>query len=218
MMLLYLIFKTTTIPIAAGIVMGSTPIAALSETHSQAIDSQGIKCYENVPVDGENEEGKTTFLELEVEVEAIAGSEGETQMNADGTAWQQVELETGTQCWVNTSNRAIEQLETSFEISSFPVPNDRGNYLPSSPNHDRWEVTNRGLSGLNCYQTHPPNQGSHLVVSRLFNGHIMTAAESETDAEAIVEHNDRTWMAVSDPWSGQACWVRAHEDFIKPIE
>lgn len=120
---------------------------------------------------------------------------------------------------------AARSLETSTTRESpeseLPTPDDRGNYQPASPVHPTWEIVDRGLSGLNCYQTFPPNPGSNLVVSRLFSRQILEASatdDTEAGKEVWVESSGKTWLSVGDPWSGEACWIRAHEDFIKPIE
>jgi hypothetical protein len=102
--------------------------------------------------------------------------------------------------------------------AELPTPDARGNYQPSSPVHPMWEIVDRGLSGLNCYETFPPNQGSHRVVSRLFSGQILEIIDPDESQDVWVEAQGKTWLAVRDPWSGQSCWVRAHKDFIKPIE
>ena len=207
------LIQLSAIPILLGIAI--PPKIAISQTQWQVTEPGGIACYENVPVDGENDGIDAiaqTFLEGEAIVLADEGiDEGEA-------GWLPVRLDGEDRCWIDGTLRGIESIETPLEITAFPITNERGNYPSNSPNHPRWEVTNRGLSGLNCYQTHPPNQGSHIVVSRFFNGHILTVADSEIETDVFAESNNRTWMAVNDPWSGQTCWVRAHEDFIKPIE
>lgn len=106
------------------------------------------------------------------------------------------------------------EMESPESQPEFPKPDDRGDYQPMPNVHPTWEIVDRGLSGLNCYQTFPPNQGSHLVVSRLFSGQVLEASSGD---EVWVESRGKTWLSVRDPWSGQACWVRAHQDFIKPI-
>jgi hypothetical protein len=107
------------------------------------------------------------------------------------------------------------QIDQSAEL---PIPDERGNYQPSFPVHPTWEIVDRGLSGLNCYETFPPNPGSNQVVSRLFSKQILEATVRDEEGEVWVESSAKTWLSVIDPWSGQSCWVRAHEDFIKPIE
>ncbi|HIK31113.1 MAG TPA: hypothetical protein IGS17_02180 [Oscillatoriales cyanobacterium M59_W2019_021] len=118
--------------------------------------------------------------------------------------------------------RSIENsTDSESQESELPTPDDRGNYQPASPVHLTWAIVDRGLSGLNCYQTFPPNSGSNIVVSRLFSRQIletMPTDDTEEGKEVWVESSGKTWLSVRDPWSGQACWVRAHEDFIKPIE
>ena len=204
------LIQLSAIPIIVGIAIA--PKISVPQTQWQVTEPDGITCYENVPIDGENDAIAQTFREGEAIVLADEGIEGEE------VGWLSIRLDEENRCWIDGNSSAIEPLENPPEITDFPTTNERGNYPSNSPNHPRWEVTNRGLSGLNCYQTHPPNQGSHLVVSRFFNGDILTVADSETDTDVFAESNNRTWMAFNDPWSGQTCWVRAHEDFIKPIE
>ncbi|MGB3237090.1 MAG: hypothetical protein WBB29_02270 [Geitlerinemataceae cyanobacterium] len=109
------------------------------------------------------------------------------------------------------------QTEPIDRVSELPTPDEQGDYQPTFPIHPTWEIVDRGLSGLNCYETFPPNQGSHRVVSRLFSRQFLEAIESDEETAAWVESRGRTWLAVRDPWSGQSCWVRANADFIKPI-
>lgn len=112
-----------------------------------------------------------------------------------------------------------ESLENDGVVAPvFPTPDNRGDYQPATSIHRTWEIVDRGLSGLNCYETFPPNPGSHLVVSRLFSGQILEVTAADEGEEVWVESRGKTWLSVKDPWSGQACWVRAHDDFIKPIE
>jgi hypothetical protein len=101
--------------------------------------------------------------------------------------------------------------------AELPTPDARGDYQPSSPVHPTWEIVDRGLSGLNCYETFPPNQDSHRVVSRLFSRQVLEVTSHNESQEIWVESSGKTWLAVRDPWSGQTCWVRAHQEFIKPI-
>ena len=211
-MFFYLVLNPISTPIAAGMAMESTPVWTLSQTQWQVTEPDGIACYENVPVDGTNE----AILKIFLEGDSIVFADEEEEEIEE--SWFSIRLDEENRCWIDGNLNAIAPLETPSEITEFPTANNRGNYPSNSPNHPRWEVTNRGLSGLNCYQTHPPNQGSHIVASRFFNGHILTVAESEIETDVFAESNNRTWMAVNDPWSGQTCWVRAHEDFIKPIE
>lgn len=115
--------------------------------------------------------------------------------------------------------RSIENsTDSESQESELPTPDERGNYQPASPVYPIWEIVDRGLSGLNCYQTFPPNSGSHIVVSRLFSRQKLDITPETEEMKVWVEANGKTWLSVRDPWSGQACWVRAHEDFIKPIE
>lgn len=116
----------------------------------------------------------------------------------------------------STSSESPEE-EPVLE-AEFPTADARGNYQPSSSVHPTWEIVDRGLSGLNCYETFPPNQGSHRVVSRLFSRQVLEVTSQDDGNEVWVEAQGKTWLSVSDPWSGQTCWVRAHQDFIKPIE
>lgn len=119
----------------------------------------------------------------------------------------------------NPSSTAADspELEPILE-AEFPTADARGNYQPSSRIHPTWEIVDRGLSGLNCYETFPPNQGSHRVVSRLFSRQVLEVTSQDDGNEVWVEAQGKTWLSVIDPWSGQSCWVRAHKDFIKPIE
>ncbi|MDY6939894.1 MAG: hypothetical protein SWY16_19850 [Cyanobacteriota bacterium] len=204
------LFQLSAISIVLGIAIA--PKIAFSQTQEEVVESNGINCYENVPIDGESVAIVKTFLAGE----AIAFSDiaSDVEEDAEDSTWRQVRLDDENSCWVDGNSPEISVLETV----SLPEADERGNYPLNSSEHDRWEVTNRGLSGLNCYQTHPPNQGSHLAVARFFNGQRLIVAEAEAETPTLVQTNGRTWMAVNDPWSGQTCWVRAHEDFIKPIE
>jgi hypothetical protein len=122
---------------------------------------------------------------------------------------------------IDRSNNSIDPASREDDPvleAEFPTSDERGDYQPSSPVHPTWEIVDRGLSGLNCYETFPPNQGSHRVVSRLFSRQVLEVTSQDEGQEVWVESSGKTWLSVRDPWSGQSCWVRAHKDFIKPIE